>query len=97
MDNIYQRANRFRLKGYTLQQHALELKNDIFQVRTYLTIENTGKSYNLRSAGENEDRNYKNDNTWYADFSSGFNKATAAGASVQQALLSARQDADAGR
>ncbi|MEO6979136.1 MAG: TonB-dependent receptor, partial [Mucilaginibacter sp.] len=55
------------------------------------------KSYNLRSAGENEDRNYKNDNTWYANFTTGFNKATAAGASVQQALLSARQDADAGR
>jgi outer membrane receptor protein involved in Fe transport len=97
LDNIYQRANRFTLKGYTLQQHALELKNDIFLLRTYLTIENTGKSYNLRSAGENEDRNYKNDNAWYADFTSGFNKATAAGASVQQALLSARQDADAGR
>lgn len=26
LDNIYQRANRFRLKGYTLQQHAIELK-----------------------------------------------------------------------
>jgi len=97
LDNIYQRANRFRLKGYTLQQHALELKNDIFQVRTYLTIENTGKSYNLRSAGENIDRNFKSDNDWYADFTKGFNNATSAGANVQQALNQARQFADAGR
>ena len=97
LDDVYQRANRFRLKGYTLQQHALELENDIYQVRTYLTVENTGKSYNLRSAGENEDRNYKSDNAWYADFTSGFNMAIAAGANVTQALQQARQTADAGR
>ena len=97
LDDVYQRANRFRLKGYTLQQHALELKNNIYQVRAYLTVENTGKSYNLRSAGENEDRNYKTDANWYADFTKGFNTATSAGATVQQALQQARQTADAGR
>lgn len=97
LDNIYQRANRFRLSGYILQQHALEIKNNIYQVRGYWTSENTGKSYNLRSAGENIDRNYKDDNTWYADFTKGFNTATGAGASVPQALQQARQLADAGR
>ncbi|HEY9196820.1 MAG TPA: TonB-dependent receptor, partial [Mucilaginibacter sp.] len=97
LDNIYQRANRFRLDGYVLQQHTLELKNNIYQVRAYWTNENTGKSYNLRSAGENIDRNYKDDNTWYADFTKGFNAATNTGADVQQALIRARQLADAGR
>jgi outer membrane receptor protein involved in Fe transport len=97
LDNIYQRANRFRLKGYVLQQHAIELKNNIYQLRAYWTSENTGKSYNLRSAGENVDRNYKNDNAWYADFTNGFNTATAGGATVPQALAQARQLADAGR
>jgi outer membrane receptor protein involved in Fe transport len=97
LDNIYQRANRFRLSGYILQQHALEIKNNIYQVRGYWTSENTGKSYNLRSAGENIDRNYKDDNTWYADFTKGFNSATASGAAVPQALQQARQLADAGR
>ncbi|MBB6130998.1 TonB-dependent receptor [Mucilaginibacter lappiensis] len=97
LDNIYQRANRFRLSGYILQQHALEIKNNIYQVRGYWTSENTGKSYNLRSAGENIDRNFKNDNTWYADFTKGFNSATASGATVLQALQQARQLADAGR
>ncbi|MBB6111594.1 iron complex outermembrane recepter protein [Mucilaginibacter lappiensis] len=97
LDNIYQRANRFRLSGYILQQHALEIKNNIYQVRGYWTSENTGKSYNLRSAGENIDRNFKNDNTWYADFTKGFNSATASGATVPQALQQARQLADAGR
>lgn len=97
LDNIYQRANRFRLKGYTMQQHAIELKNNIYQLRGYWTIENTGKSYNLRSAGENEDRYFKSDNNWYADFTTRFNAAAAAGADVKEALSQARQTADAGR
>lgn len=97
LDNIYQRANRFRLKGYTMQQHAIELKNNIYQLRGYWTIENTGKSYNLRSAGENEDRYFKSDNNWYADFTARFNAAAAAGADVKEALSQARQTADAGR
>ncbi|MDQ6479969.1 TonB-dependent receptor domain-containing protein [Dyadobacter sp. LHD-138] len=97
LDNIYQRANRFRLKDYILQQHSVELKNRIYQVRAYWTRENTGKSYNLRSAGENLDRNYKDDATWYNDFTKGYNAAYAAGQQVQQALQQARQFADAGR
>ncbi len=98
VDNIYQRSNRFRLKNYILQQHALEFKNPTFQIRTYLTTENTGKSYNLRSAAENEDKAFKPDNVWYSDFTTGFNRALAVGGtSAQQALISARQYADQGR
>ncbi|RYY22767.1 MAG: TonB-dependent receptor, partial [Sphingobacteriaceae bacterium] len=98
IDNIYQRSNRFALKNYILQQHALEFKNPIFQVRTYLTTENTGKSYNLRSAAENEDRSFKSDDVWYKDFTTGFNRALAvSGTSAQQALIAGRQFADQGR
>ncbi|WP_200837153.1 TonB-dependent receptor [Dyadobacter sp. 3J3] len=97
LDNIYQRANRFRLKDYVLQQHALEFRNSNFQVRTYWTRENTGHSYNLRSAAENQDRNFKSDDLWYSDFSQGFNAATSKGSTVIQALQEARQAADAGR
>ncbi|MEX8546138.1 MAG: TonB-dependent receptor [Mucilaginibacter sp.] len=98
INNIYQRANRFQLKNYILQQHALELKNPIYQFRAYLTTENTGKSYNLRSAAENEDKAFKPDNVWYGDFTTGFNKALAvSGTTTQQALIAARQFADQGR
>ncbi len=97
LDNIYQRSNRFRLKDYLLQQHALEFKNSIFQFRGYITTENTGKSYNLRSAAENEDKAFKSDNNWYADFATGFNQSRTAGSTVQQALITARQVADKGR
>lgn len=98
LNNVYQRANRFTLKNYRLQQHALELKNDIFQIRAFATGEDTGKSYNLRSAAENLDRRFKSDNDWYNDFSNAFTNATVQpGVSTQQALTLARTTADLGR
>ncbi|WDF77208.1 TonB-dependent receptor [Mucilaginibacter sp. KACC 22773] len=98
LDNVYQRANRFALKDYILQQHAVEVKNDIFQARAFLTSENTGKSYNLRSAAENQDRHFKSDDNWYADYTNAFNSAIGVtGTSTVQALNQARLAADRGR
>ncbi|TRW25990.1 TonB-dependent receptor [Flavobacterium zepuense] len=98
LNNVYQRANRFALKDYILQQHAVELKNDVFQMRAFVTTENTGKSYNLRSAAENLDRRFKSDNDWYADYTTAFNGALAVqGTSPSQALNQARAAADMGR
>ncbi len=96
-DNVYQRANRFRLQDYRLQQHALALTTPVVQARAYLTQENTGHSYNLRSAGENLDRSFKPDSRWNADYTTAWNAATAGGQSVAQAHASARLTADAGR
>ncbi|TPG62441.1 TonB-dependent receptor [Hymenobacter nivis] len=96
-DNVYQRSNRFRLQGYLLQQHALQLMGPVVQARAYFTQETTGQSYNLRSAAENLDRSYKPDAAWNQDFTSAWNAATAAGQPVAQALASARTAADAGR
>lgn len=98
LDNVYQRANRFALKDYLLQQHALEVKNDFFQFRAFVTTENTGKSYNLRSAAENLDRRFKTDDQWYTDYIAAFNNAFAAsGSDVLKALNQARAMADQGR
>lgn len=98
LNNIYQRANRFALKDYLLQQHAVEVKTDLFQARAFLTSENTGNSYNLRSAAENLDRKFKADDKWFGDFTLGFNNSiTAPGTTTAQALDIARQQADKGR
>jgi iron complex outermembrane receptor protein len=96
-DNVYQRSNRFRLQDYRLQQHALTLTTPVVQARAYLTAENTGRSYNLRSMAENIDRSYKPDATWNTDFRNAWNAATTAGQGVAQALATARMAADAGR
>ncbi|MDO7849665.1 TonB-dependent receptor [Hymenobacter sp. M29] len=96
-DNVYQRSNRFRLQDYRLQQHALALTTPVVQARAYLTRENTGQSYNLRSMGENIDRSFKPDAQWNADYTSAWNGAVAAGQPVATAHATARTAADAGR
>jgi len=97
LDNVYQRANRFRLQDYLLQQHGLQYQSKGIQAKLYINSENTGKSYNLRSMAENMDRSYKPDNAWYADFTSGFDQSMKDGVTVASALKQARTVADAGR
>jgi outer membrane receptor protein involved in Fe transport len=96
-NNIYQRTNRFRFENYLTQQHVLTLKSRNIQFKTFLTRENTGNSYNIRSMGENVDRTFKSDNTWFSDFSKQFNSSTTTGSSVTDAMAAARSFADAGR
>jgi outer membrane receptor protein involved in Fe transport len=97
LDNVYQRANRFRLQDYLVEQHGLHYQSDAVQLKVYRNSENTGKSYNLRSMAENIDRTYKPDNAWYADYTKSFNNAVQSGASVAQAHHTARAFADNGR
>ena len=97
LDNVYQRANRFRLQDYLIQQHGLQFQSNSIQAKVYLNAENTGNSYNLRSMAENIDRNYKPDNSWYADYTAAFNTAWQSGSAVAQAHHLARAAADAGR
>jgi outer membrane receptor protein involved in Fe transport len=96
-NNIYQRTNRFRLEDYVTQQHVLQVKSNNIQFKAFLTRENTGSSYNIRSMGENVDRTFKPDNTWFSDFSKQFNTSTGGGASVADAMAAARSFADKGR
>lgn len=97
LDNVYQRANRFRLQDYLVQQHGIQYQSPALQLKLYLNNENTGNSYNLRSMAENIDRNYKPDNAWYADYTSAFNNAYNAGVALAQAHRQARAFADDGR
>ena len=97
LNNVYQRANRFRLQDYRLQQHAIQYQSKSVQAKLYINSENTGKSYNLRSMAENMDRSFKPDNTWYTDFTGGFSRAITGGSTVADALRQARTVADADR
>lgn len=97
LDNVYQRSNRFRLDNYQLQQHGISFQTNSVQVRSYLTLENTGDSYNARSMAENIDKSYKSDNSWFTDYTNGYNNSTASGQSIADAHRSARSLTDAGR
>ncbi|RIY09859.1 TonB-dependent receptor [Hymenobacter rubripertinctus] len=96
-DNVYQRSNRFHLADYRLQQHALQMTTPVVQARAYFTQENTGKSYNLRSAAENLERSFKPDKQWNADYTAAWNAALGQGQTVAAAHAAARNAADAGR
>lgn len=97
LDNVYQRTNRFRLNNYRLQQHGLSFQSPFISAKAYLTTENTGQSYNIRSIAENIDRFFKTDNQWFSNFTSTYNTAVTNGQNVTQALQTARQNADFGR
>lgn len=97
LNNIYQRTNRFRLDNYWVSQHILSFKNKSLILRGYMTTENTGDSYNIRSMAENIDRSFKTDTQWFKDFSTAFLASTQSGITATQALKDARVKADAGR
>jgi outer membrane receptor protein involved in Fe transport len=96
-NNIYQRTNRFRFDNYVTQQHVIQVRSESIQFRTYITRENTGDSYNIRSMAENVDRYFKTDNKWFSDFTTRFNNTVNGGATVPEAMDQARAFADNGR
>lgn len=97
INTIYQRSNRFRLQDYVLQQGVIEYRTAFLELKSYLTHENSGNSYNLRSLAENMDRAFKSDNQWFSDYTSSFAAQISAGHSISEAHKLARIDSDAGR
>ncbi|WP_281299048.1 TonB-dependent receptor [Flavobacterium limnophilum] len=97
INTVYQRSNRFRLEDYKLSQYAIDYHTDVFMVRGYLTQENTGKSYNMRSLAENMDRAFKSDDKWFSDYTTAYNNAVTNGSVVADAHKIARTTSDEGR
>ena len=94
---IYQGANRYSIRNFFLQQHKLEIKNDNFFIRGYITDEDAGDSYDSRFTGININRLWKDDQTWFGEYAGAFVQASLAGQLPEQAHLIARQTADTGR
>jgi outer membrane receptor protein involved in Fe transport len=97
INTVYQRSNRFRLEDYKLSQYAIDYHTDIFMVRAYLTQENTGNSYNMRSLAENMDRAFKSDDQWFTDYTTTYKNAVTGGSTVADAHKIARTTSDQGR
>lgn len=94
---IYQGANRYNVKNFFLQQHKIEVKNNNFFVRAYLTDEDAGDSYDTRFTAININRAWKDDRTWFGQYAGGFIQASLGGATPEQAHAIARSTADTGR
>ncbi len=96
-NTIYQGANRYNIKGFFLQQHKIEIRNDDFFVRGYITEDKAGDSYDMVFTGININRAWKDDNTWFGEYVAGYIGATLGGATDTAAHNIARSQADTGR
>ena len=101
-NTIYQGANRYGVRDFILQQHRLEIRNNNFFVRAYMTSEAAGNSYDTRFAAININRRWKSDLQWFTDYAQTFIGARlGVGTGIQldeaTAHAAARQAADQGR
>lgn len=94
---VYQGANRYYLNGFNMQQHKIEVRGDNFFLRSYMTAEGGGKSYDMLFTGINVNRQWKSDETWFGEYAGAYISSTLGGATPQQAHANARATADTGR
>ncbi len=72
-NTIYQGANRYSIDNFFMQQHKLEIKNDNFFVRAYMTDEDAGDSYDMRFAGIN--LNKQTASQWFGTYAGAYAQA----------------------
>jgi iron complex outermembrane recepter protein len=104
MDGVFQRGNKIQLDNVVVQNHKLELKGDNFLVRGYVSIENTGDSYNVKPTADNLDlASGGGGSAWANKYKTALNAyATNNGGELNAANLAAatqyaREQADASR
>ena len=109
-NTIYQGASRYALRNFIMHQHKLELQSKHLMLRSYVTIENAGDSYDIRFAGINTLRsenaatraynqanntNLTVDELWFGTYGQVYGNALGGGASESEARIAARNMADA--
>jgi len=97
MDGTFQRGNKIRLEGATVQNHKVELKGEEFYVRAYTSIEQTGNSYNLKPLADNLDLTHASNTNWRNTFQAALQSEINSGTPLAQAFADARTVADDGR
>lgn len=91
---IYQGANRYAINNFWLTQHKLEVRNDHFFVRGYVTEDDAGDSYDMVFTGVNMNRAAKSDVAWFTDYVGAYLTALGGGAPNDVAHSGARAYAD---
>jgi len=98
MDGVFQRGNKIQLDNVVVQNHRLELKGANYFIRSYVSIENTGNSYNVKPLADNLDITGGGTNTeWGNKFKASLQNEINQGADLASAMNMARQVADRGR
>lgn len=97
MDGIFQRGNKVQLDNVVVQNHKLEIKGTNYFVRSYVSIENTGDSYNLKPLSDNLQLTHLSNSAWGARFKTALQSQLNGGKDLATAMTVARQTADQGR
>lgn len=103
LDGVFQRGNKIKLDNVVVQNHQLELKGTHYVIRSYVSIENTGDSYNVKPTADNLDLYSGGSNSaWATKYKNALNTYVAGNGPLTNANLAAatryaRQVADAGR
>ncbi len=97
IDGTFQRGNKIRLQNATVQNHKVELTGKELTVRAYMSIENTGDSYNLKPLADNLDLTSFSNNNWKNIFQSVLQDRLNSGVNLNDAFALARQEADKNR
>ncbi|HEU4632367.1 MAG TPA: carboxypeptidase-like regulatory domain-containing protein, partial [Flavisolibacter sp.] len=104
MDGVFQRGNKIQLDNVVVQNHKLELKGNTYLVRSYVSVENTGDSYNVKPLADNLDLYGGGSNSsWAAKYKNALvayaaaNGGALTSGNLAAATLYARQQADASR
>ncbi|WP_025743937.1 TonB-dependent receptor [Aquimarina pacifica] len=69
---LLQNANRFYAPNFFAQQHKLEVRNNRFFVRGYVTAENSNDSYDTRITAVKINQAWKSDEDWISDYANQF-------------------------
>jgi len=99
MDGVFQRGNKIRLDNVVVQNHHFELKGSNYVIRAYVSLENTGNSYNVKPLADNLDlyTGGATDLATPASWGSKYKAALLAYAASHGGALTSSNLADAGR
>jgi len=108
LDGVFQRGNKIQLDNVIVQNHHLELKGSNYVIRGYVSLENTGDSYNVKPLADNMDlysggaTDTKTATSWGTKYKNALNAYGAANGGLTDANLAAatqyaREQADASR
>ena len=97
MDGVFQRGNKIQLDNVVVQNHRLELKGANYFIRSYVSIEKTGDSYNAKPLSDNLDLTHRSNNSWRDAFKGSLQTQLNNGVDLATAMKVARQAADQGR
>jgi len=103
MDGVFQRGNKIRLDNVKVQNHHLQLKGSNYVIRSYVSIENTGDSYNVKPLADNLDlASGGSQSTWAANYKAALNDFASRNGGLTSdnlaaATVEARDKADANR